>query len=88
MTQTPLTITLSANEQAVLQTLAQERSLSDPVAAFHVLLQDAASVYDALWDQSFAKSQDVLERLANEARDEYIRGETEELDLDADERLI
>ncbi len=28
------------------------------------------------WDKSFAESQDVLERLANEAREEHAKGKT------------
>jgi hypothetical protein len=82
-----LTITLSPDEIALLNTLTEERGLSDPVAALHVLLKDAASFYDALWDQSFDKSQDILDRLADEAHQEFVRGETETLDLDADEAL-
>ena len=32
------------------------------------------------WDDLFAKSQDLLSKLAQEARDEYRAGETEPLD--------
>jgi hypothetical protein len=35
------------------------------------------------WDDAFARSQDLLARLAKEARAEYRRGETDELDPDA-----
>ena len=34
------------------------------------------------WDQAFARSQDLLARLAKEARSEHRRGETDELDPD------
>jgi hypothetical protein len=34
------------------------------------------------WDQAFARSQDLLARLAKEARVEHRRGETDELDPD------
>lgn len=34
------------------------------------------------WDRSFARSQDLLSRLANEALAEHRRGETDELDPD------
>jgi hypothetical protein len=79
MDQTPqtLTITLTADEVTLLKTLTEERGLSDPIAALHILLQDAASFYDALWDQSFDKSQNVLDRLADEAHQEFVRGKTE-----------
>ena len=34
------------------------------------------------WDRAFARSQDLLSRLAKEARAEYRRGDTDELDPD------
>lgn len=34
------------------------------------------------WQQAFARSGEVLKRLADEALEEYLRGETEELDPD------
>ncbi len=34
------------------------------------------------WDQAFSRSQDLLARLAKEARAEHRRGETDELDPD------
>lgn len=34
------------------------------------------------WDQAFARSEDLLARLAREARAEHGRGETDELDPD------
>jgi predicted amidophosphoribosyltransferase len=34
------------------------------------------------WDDLFAKSQDLLSKLAREARDEYRSGQTEPLDPD------
>jgi hypothetical protein len=33
------------------------------------------------WDQAFAASEDVLEKLANEALDEYQKGKTKSLTL-------
>ena len=39
---------------------------------------------EALWDEQFAKSQDVLERLANEAHEDYLAGRTDNCD-DIDE---
>ena len=43
-----------------------------------MLLDDLAS--EELWEQSFARSQDELARLAGEARAEYEQGETEPLE--------
>lgn len=41
--------------------------------------------YEAKWAESFAKSHDVLERLSQEAHEEYLAGLTEEFDPDKDE---
>jgi hypothetical protein len=38
---------------------------------------------DERWDAAFARSQDALERLADEALEEYRAGRTEPLDPDA-----
>ncbi len=43
---------------------------------------DAEAADEALWDEQFARSQDVLTRLAHEAREEYEAGLTEDFDLD------
>lgn len=64
---TTITLTLSEDEAALLNTLARERGLNAPDAALHALLQDAAALYDALWDKTFAETQDVLDRLADAA---------------------
>lgn len=89
MTQTPqtLTITLTSNQLTLLRALSAEHGLRDEVAELHVLLKYAASFYDALWDQSFDKSQDLLDRLGNEAHQEFVHGETKILVIDADELL-
>ena len=34
------------------------------------------------WERTFAESQDVLEKMAEEAVEEYKRGKTEPLDID------
>jgi len=36
---------------------------------------------EAIWDEQFAKSQDVLKRLADQAMREHAVGETEDLNL-------
>ena len=37
---------------------------------------------DTLWDKTFENSQDLLERLADEAHENYLAGETEDFDPD------
>ena len=35
---------------------------------------------EALWDEQFAKSQDILEQLSQEAHEDYLAGRTEDCD--------
>jgi hypothetical protein len=35
---------------------------------------------EALWDEQFAKSQDVLDQLSQEAHEDYLAGRTEDCD--------
>lgn len=46
---------------------------------------EAEAAEDARWDESFAKSQDLLTKLAREARAEDRAGLTEEFDPDVEE---
>ena len=62
--------------------LAQDQGLDTPEAALHALIQNAEKIYDTLWDQTFADSQDLLSQLSDEAHEEYIAGLTEEFDPD------
>jgi hypothetical protein len=76
-----VTLTLSKTEEAMLMALACERGLGEPADALRALLHDAVEVYDALWDKTFAESQDVLDMLADEAHAEYLVGLTEDLEF-------
>ena len=64
------------------QALAQERGIAEPADMLRALLPDAVEIYDAMWDKTFAETQDVLEILADEAHAEYVVGLTEDFDLD------
>ncbi len=59
---------------AKLSKFSPERQ--DELAAW--LLAEMAD--EARWDKSFAESQDALEKLADEALEEYRRGETRPLE--------
>ncbi len=61
---------------AKLSKLSPERQ--DELAA--LLLAEMED--EARWDKSFAESQDALEKLADEALEEYRRGDTRPLDFD------
>jgi len=75
-----VTLTLTEEEHALVEALAQERGLAAPEDVVHALLQDAIALYDALWDKTFADTQDVLDRLADEAHTEYLASLTEDFD--------
>jgi hypothetical protein len=84
LTDQTITITLTDEEQTLIDTLTRERGLSDPAEALHALMRDAIAAYDKLWDETFAKSQDILDQLADEAHAEYLAGLTEDFDPDND----
>lgn len=79
-----ITLTLTEEEAAILDTLTKEQGLNTPEDALRLLLHDAVAVYDALWDKTFAESQDLLDRLADKAHAEYLGGQIEDSDSDTD----
>jgi hypothetical protein len=86
MTEMPhtVTLTLTPEEEKLIAALAQERGLDAPADVLRTLLHDAAEISDALWDKTFAETQDVLDRLADEGHAEYLAGRTEDFDPDLD----
>lgn len=82
----PLTVTveLSEYEQTQIEALAHERGLNAPSDVLRALLHEAVTTNDALWDEKFANSQDILDRLADEGHQEYLAGNTEDFDPDTD----
>jgi hypothetical protein len=79
-----VTVTLTEEEAAVVETLARERGIDEPADVLRALLHDAIEINDALWDKTFAETQDVLDRLADEAHEEYLAGLTQDFDPDTD----
>jgi len=45
---------------------------------------EAEAADEALWDEQFANSPDILDLLAHEAREEYYAGLTDDFDPDTD----
>ena len=45
---------------------------------------DAIAADEALWDDQFARSQDLLDKLSEQAHQEYLAGLTEDFDPDND----
>ena len=63
-------------QEAFKQASALPEEQQEVLAA--IVLEEIAS--EKRWEASFAGSQDMLERMANEALEEHRRGETEDLD--------
>jgi hypothetical protein len=63
-------------QEAFKQASALPEEQQEVLAA--IVLEEIAS--EKRWEASFAGSQDILERLAKEALDEHLRGETEDLE--------
>lgn len=84
---TTITLSLSEDENKLIQSLAEEQGFDTPEAAIKALLQDAVQVYDTIWDSMFEASQDLLEQLADEAHAEYEAGLTNEFDPDKEPDL-
>jgi hypothetical protein len=82
-----VTLNLTEEEAELVAALAREHGLDAPADALHALLRDAVDVYDALWDKTFADSQDLLSQLADEAHQEYLAGLTEDFDPDDDTEM-
>jgi hypothetical protein len=80
-----ITLTLTAEEEALIARLGQERGLEAPADVLRALLHDVESMLDAMWDRKFEATQDVLDKLADEGHAAYLAGETEDFDPDEDD---
>ena len=72
-----ITVTLSQQERELLEAFADEHELDDLGDAFRALLHEYVTLSDALWDEKFAHSGDVLDRLEGQVKrdyDELIKG--------------
>ena len=66
-------------DKTIEQVKQLPKDRQDAIATF--ILEEIED--EARWDAAFAKSPEVLERLAEEAEAEDQKGQTEDLDLDA-----
>jgi hypothetical protein len=80
-----ITLELSEEELILLESLTREGGFDAPADALRSLLHEAIAVCDAIWDKTFADSQDLLDSLADEAHAEHLAGETEDFDPDNDD---
>jgi hypothetical protein len=79
-----ITVTLSEEDREILEMFADEHAIDDPAEALRALLHEYVSLSDALWDEKFARSGDVLDRLSAEVDAEIAAGLTEDFDPDND----
>ena len=69
----------AVNEYEMWDAILEKLSKSNPNAELTAALIE---LDEQLWDEQFANSQDALEILAREAREEYYAGRTEDFDPD------
>ena len=79
-----VTMTLSEADWLLLEAFAAEQGISDPAEAVRALLHEYVALSDALWDEKFAHSGDLLDRLSAEVGEEIAAGLTEDFDPDTD----
>jgi len=58
-----------------------------PEANASAVRYDEYTLYDDLWDKTFAESQDLLDTIADEIHAQYLAGLTEDFDPDTDPDL-
>ncbi len=79
-----VTVTLSEEDRELLEAFAAEQGIEDSAEAFRALLHEYVALSDALWDDKFARSGDVLDRLSAQVAEEIAAGLTEDFDPDDD----
>ncbi len=83
---TVIELTGRVNEQGLIE-FEQPRDL--PPGEIRIIIKtitaEDEAADEALWDEQFAKSQDLLEQMAEEAHQEYLAGLTEDFDPDDDD---
>lgn len=69
-----VTVTLSEEDRELLEAFAAEQGIEDSAEAFRALLHEYVALSDALWDDKFARSGDVLDRLSAQVAEEIAAG--------------
>ncbi len=73
-----ITVRLSDEEYELLQAFADEKGIGDLNLAIPKLLHELVALNDRLWDAQFARSPELLKKMAQEALDEHHAGLTED----------
>ncbi len=79
-----VTVALSEADRDLLEAFAAEHEIDDPAEALRALLHEYGALSDALWDEKFAHSGDLLDRLSAAVDQQIAAGLTEDFDPDND----
>lgn len=83
MSDQPVTLDITWKEKEQLEALAHAGGFESVEAYLRALIEaNEIAADEALWDAQFARSQDVLSKLAQEAIEEDEAGLTEDFDPD------
>ncbi len=80
----PVRLTGHVNENGQIEIHQTEKLLPGDVVILIEPISTEIAADEALWDEQFASSQDVLEALSREALAEYNAGLTDDFDPDVD----
>ena len=74
-----ITVRLSDEEYELLQAFADEKGIDDLSLAIPKMIHELIDLSDRLWDAQFARSPELLKKMAQEALDEHHAGLTEDM---------
>lgn len=74
-----LTITLTDEQYEVLEAFAAEKGIDDLALALPDVLLEMVHLSDQLWDSQFARSPELLKKMAQEAHEDNRAGLTEDM---------
>ena len=74
-----LTVTLTEEEYELLQEFADELDIKDLRLALPAMLHALNQMSEQLWDSQFARSPELLKKMAQKALDEHQAGLTEDM---------
>ena len=74
-----LTITLTEEEYELVQEFADEQDIQDLRLAVPAMIRALNSMSEQLWESQFARSPELLKKMAQKALDEHQAGLTEDM---------
>jgi hypothetical protein len=74
-----ITVRLSDEEYELLQAFADEKGIADLSLVIPKMIHELVELSDRLWDAQFARSPELLKKMAQEALDEHHARLTEDM---------